>query len=109
MVMAAAPIAQTEQAMAYISSHLLLPVSVAAIALMPGAAMAHWGHLADLAGHSHVAGALLGGVAAALAAGLIATRGKNSGTAIHDDDMSEQDTDGETATTDDQQEGQAHA
>ena len=105
MVMAAAPIAQTEQAMAYISSHLLFPVSVAAIALMPGAAMAHWGHLADLAGHSHVARALLGGVAA----DLIATRGKNSGTAIHDDDMSEQDTDGETATTDDQQEGQAHA
>ena len=109
MVMAAAPIAQTEQAMAYISSHLLFPVTVAAIALMPGAAIAHWGHLADLAGHSLVAGALLGGVAAALAVGLIATRGKNSGTAIHDDDMSEQDTDGETATTDDQQEGQAHA
>ena len=77
--------------------------------IMSGPAMAHWGHLADLAGHSHVAGALLGGVAAALAAGLIATRSKNSGAAIHDDDMSEQDTNGEAATTDDQQEGQAHA
>ena len=109
MVMAAAPIAQTEQAMAYISSHPLFPVSVVAIALIPVAAMAHWGHLANLAVHSHVAGALLGGVAAALVAGLIATRGKNSGTAIHDGDMSEQDTDGETAITDDQQEGQAHA
>ncbi len=36
--------------------------------------MAHWGHLGDLAGHAHIAGVVFGGVSAALAAGLIATR-----------------------------------
>ena len=36
--------------------------------------MAHWGHLGYLAGHVHIAGVVFGGVSAALAAGLIATR-----------------------------------
>lgn len=42
--------------------------------IMSGPAMAHWGHLGDLAGHAHIAGVVFGGVSAALAAGLIATR-----------------------------------
>ena len=36
--------------------------------------MAHWGHLGNLSSHAHIAGVVFGGVSAALAAGLIATR-----------------------------------
>ena len=39
------------------------------------AAQAHWGHLGDLAGHAHVAGVALAGIAVVLGAGL-AVKGK---------------------------------
>ena len=47
----------------------------AAAVMITGPAGAHWGHLGDLAGHAHLAGAVLAGEAGVLAAGLIATRG----------------------------------
>ena len=37
---------------------------------MPGA-LAHWGHLGELAGHGHLAGAAFGAAAAMLAAALV--------------------------------------
>jgi hypothetical protein len=36
------------------------------------AAMAHWGHLGELAGHGHLAGLALGAAAAIMAAALVA-------------------------------------
>ena len=36
------------------------------------AAMAHWGHLGELAGHGHLAGLALGAAAAVMAAALVA-------------------------------------
>ena len=70
---------QTELAMHRVL-HPSLSKSLAVVVLathgviMSGPAMAHWGHLGDLAGHAHIAGFVFGGVSAMLAAGLIATR-----------------------------------
>ena len=40
------------------------------------AAMAHWGHLGELAGHGHLAGLALGAAAAIMAAALV-TKGRD--------------------------------
>ena len=55
-----------------------------------GRALAHWGHLGELAGHGHVIGAALAGVAVGLTA-LLAARGWDAA----DNDENIADTDGE--------------
>ena len=82
--------------------------------LMSGPAMAHWGHLGDLAGHSHIAGVVFGGVAAALAAGLAATRKKGKPATMPERDPVQDSEDPNTAADngcapDGQQGEQAHA
>ncbi len=61
---------------------------------MPGA-LAHWGHLGEVAGHGHMVGAALGVAAAGLAAALLA-RGRNQTT----DDEDNAETDREINTGD---------
>ena len=56
--------------------------------LLSAPAFAHLGHLGEFAGHSHVAGALLGGLAAGLA-GILAAHSKRS----KDSDMKKADSD----------------
>lgn len=59
------------------------------VAVLPvGTAQAHWGHLGELAGHAHVAGIALGGLAVALGAGLI-VKGKGKGKAETEDSQDE--------------------
>ena len=76
--------------------------------------MAHWGNLGDLAGHAQIAGVVFGGVSAALAAGLIATR-KSGTPAGMPDGGSAQDSEDIDAAADNgcapdgQQGDQAHA
>ena len=55
-----------------------------------GGALAHWGHFGELAGHGHVIGAALAGVAVGLTA-LLAARGWDAA----DNDENIADTDGE--------------
>ena len=43
------------------------------------AAMAHWGHLGELAGHGHLAGLALGAAAAIMAAALVVKRRNEAG------------------------------
>lgn len=50
------------------------------IAMMPAAAFAHAGHLADLAGHSHWAGLAAVAAAAAIAAAAVKVRGRKDQT-----------------------------
>lgn len=68
-----------DSAMHHTSSfrHTLSGAVFAASMMIAGPAVAHWGHLGDLAGHGHLAGAVLAGAAAVLAAGLIATCGNS--------------------------------
>ena len=68
-----------DSAMHYTSyfRHTLSGAVFAASMMIAGSAVAHWGHLGYLAGHGHLAGAVLAGAAAVLAAGLIATHGNS--------------------------------
>ena len=76
--------------------------------------MAFWGHIVNLAGHAHIVGVVFGGVSAALAAGLIATR-KSGAPAAMPDSGSAQDSEDINAAAnngcapDGQQGDQAHA
>ncbi len=57
------------------AQRLLFPVLTSSIALLPGAAFAHVGHLGEVAGHSHWVGvAAIAGAAAV--AGLVALKGR---------------------------------
>ena len=58
------------------------------VSLIPGAALAHAGHLADLAGHSHWAGLAALAGAAAVAAVAAKLRGRKS-----EDEAGQDDTD----------------
>ena len=78
--------------------HTLSGAVFAASMMIAGSAVAHWGHLGDLAGHGHLAGAVLAGAAAVLAAGLIATHGNsdNKDNDITADDASSAHADGDS-------------
>ena len=78
--------------------HTLSGAVFAAPMMIAGPAIAHWGHLGDLAGHGHLAGAVLNGAAAVLAAGLIATYGNsdNKDNDITADDASSAHADGDS-------------
>ena len=81
--------------------HTLSGAVFAASMMIAGPAVAHWGHLGDLAGHGHLAGAVLAGAAAVLAAGLSATCGNsdnkdNDITADDADDASSAHADGDS-------------
>ena len=76
--------------------------------------MAHWGDLGDLAGHARIAGFVFGGVSAALAAGLIATRKSGTLSAMPDGGSAQDNEDIDAAADngcapDGQQGDQAHA
>ena len=89
-----------DSAMHHTSSfrHTLSGAVFAASMMIAGPAVAHWGHLGDLAGHGHLAGAVLAGAAAVLAAGLIATCGNsdNKDNEIAADDASSTHADGDS-------------
>ena len=89
-----------DSAMHHTSSfrHTLSGAVFAASMMIAGPAVAHWGHLGDLAGHGHLAGAVLAGAAAVLAVGLIATCGNsdNKDNDITADDASSAHADGDS-------------
>ena len=61
----------------------------AAVVLASSPAAAHWGHLADLGGHAHLAGLALVAATAALAAGLAAAdraRGEDEEAPLNSED-----------------------
>ena len=58
--------------------HRVTLTSCAMVVLPISAAQAHWGHLGELAGHAHVAGVALAGIAVVLGAGLVAKSSKKS-------------------------------
>jgi hypothetical protein len=70
------------------SFRLLILGCSAIYCLISAPAFAHLGHLGEFAGHSHVAGALLGGLAAGLA-GILTAHSKRS----KDSDMKKADSD----------------
>ena len=70
------------------SFRLLIFGCSAIYGLVSAPAFAHLGHLGEFAGHSHVAGALLGGLAAGLA-GILTAHSKRS----KDSDMKKADSD----------------
>ncbi len=75
--------------------HTLSGAVFAASMIIAGSAVAHWGHLGDLAGHGHLAGAALAGAAAVLATGLIATCGNSDN---KNNDITADDADDATST-----------
>ena len=89
-----------DSAMHHTSSfcHTLSGAVFAASMIIAGLAVAHWRHLGDLADHGHLAGAVLAGAAAVLAAGLIATYGNsdNKDNDITADDVSSAHADGDS-------------
>ena len=69
--------------------------TVVIVAGLPfGSANAHWGHLGELAGHAHIAGVALAGLAVVLGAGL-ALKGKGQVDETAGDAEADTETEGE--------------
>lgn len=81
-----------------ISTPPVVSASVIILAMFsPSVAMAHWGHLGEVAGHGHLVAAGLAGVIGLAIAGLAATKTKETRTDSEETEVEEAETTGDKA------------